>query len=119
MKIFQLTCLFLFLSVCLNAQSPEAAKNLLDEVSKTISSFDNLSFDFIYVLENRPENIRQETEGYATISGDLYKINFLGNEQLYDGQKTYTVIPENEEITISSPEEGEDFGINPSELLVF
>ena len=92
---------------------------ILDEVSKTISSFDNLSFDFIYVLENRPENIRQETEGYATISGDLYKINFLGNEQLYDGQKIYTVIPENEEITISSPEEGEDFGINPSELLVF
>lgn len=118
MRVFQ-TVIFLFLTLMLKAQSPEEAKKLLDEVSATIASFDNLSFDFTYVLENRPENIRQETNGFATISGDLYKVNFLGNEQLFDGEKTYTIVPENEEITISSPEEGDDFGINPSELLVF
>jgi outer membrane lipoprotein-sorting protein len=118
MKVYQIL-IFVFLSLSLKAQSPEAAKKLLDEVSKTIASFDNLSFDFTYVLENRQENIRQETNGFATISGNLYKVNFLGNEQLFDGEKTYTVVPENEEVTISSPEEGDDFGINPSELLVF
>ena len=109
----------MFSCLCLQSQTPEAAKNLLDEVSKTISNFENLSFDFTYVLENRQEKIRQETKGFATISGDFYKLNFLGNEQLFDGVKTYTIIPENEEITISSPEDGTDFGINPSELLVF
>ena len=109
----------MFSCLCLQSQTPEAAKNLLDEVSKTISKFENLSFDFTYVLENRQEKIRQETKGFATISGDFYKLNFLGNEQLFDGVKTYTIIPENEEITISSPEDGTDFGINPSELLVF
>lgn len=118
MRVYHII-IFLFLSLSLKAQSPEAAKKLLDEVSKTIASFDNLSFDFTYVLENRQENIRQETNGFATISGDLYKVNFLGNEQLFDGEKTYTIVPENEEVTISSPEEGDDFGINPSELLVF
>ena len=118
MKVYQIL-IFVFLSLSLKAQSPEAAKKLLDEVSKTIASFDNLSFDFTYVLENRQENIRQETNGFATISGNLYKVNFLGNEQLFDGEKTYTIVPENEEVTISSPEEGDDFGINPSELLVF
>ena len=118
MKVYQIL-IFVLLSLSLNAQSPEAAKKLLDEVSKTIASFDNLSFDFTYVLENRQENIRQETNGFATISGNLYKVNFLGNEQLFDGEKTYTIVPENEEVTISSPEEGDDFGINPSELLVF
>jgi len=118
MRVYQII-IFLFLSLSLKAQSPEAAKKLLDEVSKTIASFDNLSFDFTYVLENRQENIRQETNGFATISGNLYKVNFLGNEQLFDGEKTYTIVPENEEVTISSPEEGDDFGINPSELLVF
>ena len=30
---------------------------------------------------------------------------------------TYTIIPENEEITISDPEDEPEFGINPSELL--
>ena len=119
MRIFYLTYLFMFSCLCLQSQTPEAAKNLLDEVSKTISNFENLSFDFTYVLENRQEKIRQETKGFATISGDFYKLNFLGNEQLFDGVKTYTIIPENEEITISSPEDGTDFGINPSELLVF
>ncbi len=118
MNVYQII-IFLFLSLSLKAQSPEAARKLLDEVSSTIASFDNLSFDFTYVLENRQENIRQETNGFATISGDLYKVNFLGNEQLFDGEKTYTIVPENEEVTISSPEEGDDFGINPSELLVF
>lgn len=119
MKIFFISNFFLFLSLCIQAQTPEAAKKLLDEVSKTISGFQNLNFDFTYVLENRQENIRQETKGSATISGDFYKLNFLGNEQLFDGEKTYTIIPENEEITISSLEDDNDFGINPSKLLVF
>ena len=55
----------------------------------------------------------------CTIKGDQYKISFLGNEQLFDGEKTYTIVPENEEITISSPDDDSGFGINPSELLVF
>tara|TARA_Y100000816_G_C25870411_1_gene454316 strand:- start:93 stop:728 length:636 start_codon:yes stop_codon:yes gene_type:complete len=107
------------ISLILKGQSPEIAKNLLDEVSNTLASFENVSFDFTYILENRPENIRQETEGFATISGELYKINFLGNEQLFDGEKTYTIVPENEEINISSNEDDSDFGINPTELLIF
>ncbi len=112
--------LFLFillLSHPLLSQNTEAARKLLDEVSGKISSFKNIKFDFTYVLENRPENIRQETNGYVTISKDLYRINFLGFEQLCDGKMTYTIIPENEEITISDPEEESEFGINPSEIL--
>ena len=107
----------LLLSHPLLSQNTEAARKLLDEVSGKISSFKNMKFDFTYVLENRPENIRQETNGSVTISKDLYRINFLGFEQLFDGKMTYTIVPENEEITISDPEEGPEFGINPSELL--
>jgi outer membrane lipoprotein-sorting protein len=44
---------------------------------------------------------------------------YLGVEQIYDGEKIYTVVPENEEITITKAEEGEDFGINPTKLLNF
>ena len=107
----------LLLSHPLLSQNTEAARKLLDEVSGKISSFKNMKFDFTYVLENRPENIRQETNGYVTISKDLYRINFLGFEQLFDGKMTYTIVPENEEITISDPEEESEFGINPSEIL--
>ena len=111
---------YLFLSIGLNGQTSEDAKKLLDDVSSNLISFENLSFDFSYILENRPENIRQETNGSATISDNLYKIIFLGNEQIFDGEKIYTIVPENEEIMISSPEDSSDFGLlNPSELFVF
>jgi outer membrane lipoprotein-sorting protein len=78
-----------------------------------------MTFEFDYVLENRQENIKQETNGSVTVSGDRYKLLFLGAEQLFDGEKTYTIVPENEEITITSIEETEDIGINPSKLLYF
>lgn len=112
--------LFMFLSgTSVKAQTTEVAKKLLDQVSAKIASFKTMQFDFVYVLENRQENIKQETEGSVTVSGDRYKLNFLGAEQLFDGQKTYTIVPENEEITISTVEEEDDFGINPSKLLYF
>ena len=112
--------LFMFLSgTAVKAQTTEAAKKLLDQVSAKIASFKTMQFDFVYVLENRQENIKQETEGSVTVSGDRYKLNFLGAEQLFDGQKIYTLVPENEEITISTVEEEDDFGINPSKLLYF
>jgi len=103
----------------LQAQNTEAAKKLLDEVSAKIASFKTMIFDFDYVLENRQENIKQETNGSVTVSGDRYKLLFLGAEQLYDGEKTYTIVPENEEITIETKDEAEDVGINPSKLLYF
>jgi outer membrane lipoprotein-sorting protein len=114
---------FLFITITttfsLPAQNTEAAKKLLDEVSAKIASFKTMTFDFDYVLENRQENIKQETNGSVTVSGDRYKLLFLGAEQLYDGEKTYTIVPENEEITIETKDEAEDVGINPSKLLYF
>lgn len=107
------------LSIQLNAQDTKAAQKLLNEVSTKIASFETMTFEFDYVLENRKENIKQETNGSVTVSGDLYKLFFLGAEQLFDGKKTYTIVPENEEITITSVEETEDIGINPSKLLYF
>ena len=74
--------LFMFLSgTAVKAQTTEAAKKLLDQVSAKIASFKTMQFDFVYVLENRQENIKQETEGSVTVSGDRYKLNFLGAEQ--------------------------------------
>ena len=84
-----------------------------------MKSKDNIRFDFTYVLENKQENIRQEIQGDVTLSGDKYKLNFLEAIQLFDGNKIYTIVPENEEITVSFPEDEEDISVNPSQLLTF
>ena len=110
--------LFLILYSSLTfAQGYEQAKNLLDRVSKEMKSKTNIRFDFDYVLENKKEQIRQEMEGSVTLAGDQYKLTFLDAIQLFDGTKTYTIVPENEEITISYPEEEEEGSISPTKLL--
>ena len=111
--------LLLFLTNLCFAQGYEQAKNLLDQVSVQIKSKENIRFAFSYVLENKKEQIRQEMEGDVTLSGDRYKLNFLAAEQLFDGTKIYTIVPENEEITISVPENEDDVSVNPSKLLSF
>ena len=119
-KIYTLSAIIFFLSFQqLGAQTSTAAKKLLDEVSLTIAAYETMIFDFSYVLENRQENIKQETSGSITVKNEKYKLMYLGVEQIYDGEKIYTVVPENEEITITTAEEGEDFGINPTKLLNF
>tara|TARA_B100001029_G_C15062269_1_gene459592 strand:- start:118 stop:753 length:636 start_codon:yes stop_codon:yes gene_type:complete len=113
---------FVFFLLIINkvySQSSEDAKKLLDDVSTKISSFESISFDFTYSLNNKEEQIKQETNGNVTVSGDNYKLNYLGLIQLFDGKKIYTIIPENEEITISKADNENDIGINPSKLLTF
>ena len=76
--------------------------NFVKSATDKISSAKNTQFNFRYILENSNEKIRQEIEGKATLSKSYYKISFMGITQLYDGSKIYTIIPENEEITITS-----------------
>ena len=115
----RLLCLLLVSSTLLLAQGPDQAKYLLTQVSAKIKKQKNLRFEFQYVLENKEEDIRQETEGKVTLAGDQYKLEFLEVIQLFDGDKIYTIVPENEEITVSAPEESESISINPSQLLNF
>ena len=101
------------------AQGPEQAKYLLNQVSVEIKKQKNLRLEFQYVLENKEEQIKQETEGKVTLAGDQYKLEFLEVIQLFDGKKTYTIVPENEEVTVSIPDEEEAISVNPSKLLSF
>lgn len=101
------------------AQGPEQAKYLLNKVSTEIKTHQNLRLEFQYVLENKEEQIRQETEGKVTLAGDQYLLEFLDVIQLFDGEKLHTIVPENEEITISTPDLEEAISVNPSKLLSF
>jgi len=100
------------------SQSSVEAKNLLELASRKMESYDNIEFKFSYVLNNRIEQINQESSGQLTVANEKYKLNFLDAIQLFDGKALYTIVPENEEITITQTEE-EGFGINPKELLQF
>jgi len=116
-KFFQITFLLLF-GFSLQAQDKKA-KELLDEVTSIIKKYDNIVIDFKYTLNNSKENINQESKGNVTMKGNQYVLNFMGVTKIYDGKKTYTIVPEDEEITISTVYEKDNGAITPSKMLTF
>lgn len=101
-----------------SAQNAEKAKTLLDDVYNKVKGYDNIFVDFKFVLNNQEADINDETRGDVTMQGDKYVANFFGAQQLYDGSKVYTIVPENEEVTIEDKSEDENT-ITPSKMLTF
>jgi len=95
------------------------AKDLLDQVTAKIKTYDNIVIDFKYTLNNSRENINQESKGNVVMKGNLYTLNLMGVTKLFDGKKTYTINPEDEEITISKYNEKDDNAVTPNKLLTF
>ena len=95
------------------------AQQLLDEVSAKVKSYDSMTLEFKYVLENTEENIHQETRGDVTLQKDKYVLNILGITRIYDGKSLVTISPEDEEVTISSNNTTDENTITPSKLLSF
>ena len=120
MKIVNYFLLF-FIGTLFSArtQTSAEAQNLLELTSKQMGNYENIEFEFSYILNNRVEQINQESSGQVTLAKEKYKLKFLDAIQLFDGNVLYTIVPENEEITITQADEEEEFGINPKELLNF
>lgn len=102
-----------------NAQNADKAQALLNEVSSKVKSYDNMVIDFKYTLENTAESVNQETRGDVSIKGDKYLLNLMGTTQLFDGKKIYTIIPEDQEINVSTYVEEDDNNITPSKMFSF
>lgn len=109
----------LFVAFSLTAFTQNEAKTLLNEVSEKVKSYDNISLDFKYTLENLSENIKQETKGDVIMQGDKYRLNILGVTQLFDGTSLYNISTEDEEVSITSNIDEDDNTITPSKMLSF
>lgn len=101
------------------AQNSPKAEKLLNEVSSKVEAYDNMVIEFKYSLENTSENISQEARGDVSIDGEKYVLNLMGTTQMFDGEKIYTIIPEDEEINISNYVEEDDNSITPSKMFSF
>jgi outer membrane lipoprotein-sorting protein len=120
LKMNKLVSIVLFFLVTLstNAQDKKA-KELLDQVTAKIKSYDNITIDFKYTLTNNKENINKESKGNVIIQDNKYVLNFMGVTKIYDGKKSYTIVPEDEEVTVSSINDNDEKSITPSKMLTF
>ena len=101
------------------SQDTAKAKELLDEVSTKVASYENIYLSFDYILDNEKEDVHQETNGNVRINGDKYHLNFMGIDRLFDGDKVYTIIHEDEEVVISDGDNDEESEFTPSKILTF
>ena len=116
-KFLSIALLFL---VSLTSQAQDKkAKELLDQVTTKIKSYNNITIDFKYTLNNSKENINKESKGNLLLENNKYVLNFMGVTKIFDGKKSYTIVPEDEEVTISSLNDNDDKAITPSKMLTF
>jgi len=118
MKKFLVVIITLTIAISGHSQDKKA-KTLLDQVTAKIKSFDNIVIDFKYSLNNLKENINQESKGNVTLQGNKYVLNFMGATKIFDGRKTYTIVPEDEEVTISNVNENDEKAVTPNKMLTF
>src|SRR5215831_3470849 len=87
-----ITILLVALFFCFNLQAQDKkSKDLLAQVTAKIKSYDNITVDFKYTLNNLKENINKESKGNVILSGNKYCLNFLGVTKIFDGKKSYTI----------------------------
>ena len=101
------------------AQSANDAKSLLDEVAQKVDTYKNIYIEFNHKFDNVDADVHQETRGNVHLMGDLYHLNYMGTEQIFDGKKTYLIIHEDEEVIIQNNTENEEETLTPSKMFSF
>jgi outer membrane lipoprotein-sorting protein len=120
LKMNKVLSIALFLLVSFTGQAQDKkAKELLDQVTAKIKTYNNVTIDFKYTLNNSKENINKESKGNLLLEGNKYVLNFMGITKIFDGKKSYTIVPEDEEITVSSLNDNDEKAITPSKMLTF
>ena len=101
------------------SQNAEEAEILLNKVSENIKSYDNIYINYTYTLSNLEEDINQTNKGSFVTEGDNWKFVMLGVTRIFDGEKLYTISPDDEEVTISTQNPDDESTITPNKMLYF
>lgn len=86
------------------------AKTILDAVSANYKAKKNTYFKFTYGTGSGKVSKTETGIFYSTPS--QYKLNIMGNEQIFDGKKVYNISKEDQEVTIAKPN-GSEKALSP------
>lgn len=111
--LLAITCL----AVCQESyivQDP-AAGDVLERVAKKTGSLASLQTDFELIVADRKEGTSSSSSGKLLMKQKKYKLNSQGSEVYFDGKTMWTFVPENNEVTLTEPEDANsDFLSNPA-----
>lgn len=121
-KIKNITFLIIIIITCNNlimSQNYNEPEILLNKVSENIKSYNNIYINYTYTLTNLEEDINQTNKGSFVTSNDNWKFVMLGVTRIFDGDKLYTISPDDEEVTISTQNPDDETTITPNKMLYF
>ena len=101
------------------SQVDSDAEKLLNKVSENIKSYDNIYINYTYTLNNLEEDINYTNRGSFVTENDNWRFEMLGITRIFDGDKLYTISPDDEEVTISSQNPEDETTITPNKMLYF
>lgn len=107
-------------NLSIHAQNTSAkAKQYLAKASLKLEANDHTYLGFTYTFENNKVEppVVQTEEGNIAIKEEDFHLNFLGTEQIKQGNKVYTILTEDKEVQVSEFEEGQSESISPAKIL--
>ena len=118
-KIILLFIVIILSNTIIISQNSEEAVKLLNKVSENIKSYDNIYINYTYTLFNLEEDINQINKGSFVTEDDKWKFVMLDVTRIFDGDKLYTISPDDEEVTISTQNPDDESTITPNKMLYF
>ena len=101
------------------SQDNSDAELLLNKVSESIKSYQNIYINYAYTLQNIEEDINQTNKGSFVTEDEKWRFEMLGVTRIFDGNKLYSISPDDEEVTISSQDPEDETTITPNKMLYF
>ena len=101
------------------SQDNSDAEFLLNKVSENIKNYENIYINYAYTLQNIEEDINQTNKGSFVTEDEKWRFEMLGVTRIFDGNKLYSISPDDEEVTISSQDPEDETTITPNKMLYF
>ena len=117
-NVYTLLILILNTLVIFSQNDPKA-EELLNKVSENIKGYESMYININHNLSNLEEDIDQTNKVSFVKKGTKYNVKWNNITFIYDGEKLFTINPDDEEVTVSTEDLDEESTITPNKILTF
>lgn len=117
MKRLFLSIPFIFLAVSSYSQKDPAVVKILDKFSSLASSAPSVSMKFELITNDQAEGTTKTVNGSIILDRDKYRLDLGNNIIWFNGETSWSYLPEEKEVTISKPDKNDNsFQAKPSSV---
>ena len=108
------TIILLITSTLIYAQD-QIAKDVLDKLSSTTKSYENMTIEFNFNFENKSQSISENQVGKLILAGENFKLEMNGQTIINDGENQWVYLKDVNEVQIMEHDPEENM-MSPSKL---